>query len=342
MEFYQKDLTKENVWRAIILFGRNVASYKFALGRALLKLAVEEKTTVSLEELAPYFVESLCEHIKRNPKQCTSNSSKFLSACSNYNEGKVTYDSLIGSAVKLGFNNVITAFHVVNQGEVPIRFYSDERQRGSGITMFDELLELAVSKQGENLSHEVEARWRLVETAWELNLPAKLLAVSCNPEEDSLLFEDSHRRINISSCRNSLNGYQKGFCFYSNAPISLNPGTLHFCDIDHFFPHTLGSRPEFRSINIDGVWNLVLASKDCNRGEGGKFAKVPKLEFLEKLHQRNEYFINSHHPLRETLINQTGKNETDRRRFLQYTYDQARAALIHEWEPQFTAEYQLL
>lgn len=342
MEFYQKDLTRENVWRAIILFGRNVASYKFALGRALLKLAGEEKTTVSLEELAPYFVEPLCAHIKRNPKQCTSKSSRFLSACSDYNEGKVSYDSLIGSTVKLGFNNVIDAFHVVNSGDVPIRFYTDERQRGSGITISDELLELVASTQGKNFSHEVEARWRLVETAWELNLPAKMLAVSCNPDEDSLLFEDSHRRIDISSCRNSLNGYQKGFCFYSCTQISLNPRTLNFCDIDHFFPHTLGSRPEFQSINIDGVWNLVLASKECNRGEGGKFAKVPKLKFLEKLHQRNEYFINSHHPLRETLINQTGKSETERRRFLQYVNDQARTVLIHEWEPQFTDEYQIL
>jgi hypothetical protein len=28
----------DNYWRAIILFGRNVASYKFALGKSLLEM----------------------------------------------------------------------------------------------------------------------------------------------------------------------------------------------------------------------------------------------------------------------------------------------------------------
>lgn len=31
--------TLENYWRAVILFGRNVASYKFALGKSLLEFA---------------------------------------------------------------------------------------------------------------------------------------------------------------------------------------------------------------------------------------------------------------------------------------------------------------
>ena len=35
-EFYP---TLENQWHSVILFGRNVASYKFALGQSLLELA---------------------------------------------------------------------------------------------------------------------------------------------------------------------------------------------------------------------------------------------------------------------------------------------------------------
>jgi hypothetical protein len=35
MEFYQADPTLENYWRGVILFGKNVASYKFALAHAL-------------------------------------------------------------------------------------------------------------------------------------------------------------------------------------------------------------------------------------------------------------------------------------------------------------------
>ena len=36
-EFYEIEPSLENYWRAIILFGRNVASYKFALAKALIE-----------------------------------------------------------------------------------------------------------------------------------------------------------------------------------------------------------------------------------------------------------------------------------------------------------------
>lgn len=41
----------DSYWRAIILFGRNVASYKFALGQSLLDLGSREKTCIPVEYL---------------------------------------------------------------------------------------------------------------------------------------------------------------------------------------------------------------------------------------------------------------------------------------------------
>jgi hypothetical protein len=68
--------------------------------------------------------------------------------------------------VKLGFNNVIDAFHVVNQQEIPVRFYADERKSSrKGIRVCDELFKLKQEFQAKNLPNETEARWRLVETA---------------------------------------------------------------------------------------------------------------------------------------------------------------------------------
>ena len=125
---------------------------------------------------------------------------------------------MIETTVGLGFNNVIDAFHVVNSSEVPSRFFYDERSNGMGINISDDLLQLTSTVQFDNSSHEIEARWRLVETAWELSLPARLLSVSYDNEDESIIFED--RRIGISSCRDALNGYQKGYCFYSKTPIS--------------------------------------------------------------------------------------------------------------------------
>jgi len=43
---------------------------------------------------------------------------------------------------------------------------------------------------------------------------------------------------------------------------------------------------------------------------------IPTDDLVERLHLRNEYFIGSHHPLRETLIQQTGLTEPDRRYYL--------------------------
>jgi len=126
--FLESQPKTESIFRSIILFGRNVASYKFALGKSLLELADQEKTFISLEELAVPFSYHLSEHLKINDKQCTSASSKFLDKIREYNKGECAQDSLISSTVLLGFNNVIDAFHIVGKGEVPERFFIDERK----------------------------------------------------------------------------------------------------------------------------------------------------------------------------------------------------------------------
>jgi hypothetical protein len=103
-----------------------------------------------------------------------------------------------------------------------------------------------------------------------------------------------------------------------------------FPEVDHFFPHTLKAHG-FSNI-IDGVWNLVLSCQDCNRGEDGKFASVPSIKLLGRLHRRNEFLIASDHPLKETLIQQTGQSEQKRQEFLNTFHTKAWAVLIHTWE----------
>jgi 5-methylcytosine-specific restriction endonuclease McrA len=107
------------------------------------------------------------------------------------------------------------------------------------------------------------------------------------------------RRKTITSSRSALNGYQKGECFYCARPIVLEDGSFFGVDVDHFFPHLLKS--ELRGLNLDGVWNLVLACGECNKGTGGKGARVPDVSLVKRLHHRNDWLINSHHPLRGTI-----------------------------------------
>ncbi len=313
----------EDYWRAIILFGKNVACYKFALAKSLLEIAPAAKRIITLEDLAEPYSRHIIEHLKIADKQTTSVSSRFLDACRRFNTGDITKTRLIDTTVQRGFENVIDAFHNLSVGETAVRFFVDERRGANkGIILTDELFKLLEKLQSENLPHEVEARWRLVETAWELNISRNLISVNYDPDNQLLFtFSDRRRRVDVTSCRDALNGYQKGKCFYSFADISIEPGSTNLADVDHFIPHSLNEY----IINIDGVWNLVLSSTECNRGERGKFDRLPDIKYLDRLHNRNEFLITSNHPLRETLIQQTGNTPKKRHGFLLSMYNTAQA-----------------
>ena len=331
--FLESQPCTESIWRSVILFGRNVASYKFALGKSLLELADKETNFISIVDLAEPFSRHISEHLKLNDRQGTFQSSQFLNKARDFNNGDCSKSDLLSTTVSHGFNNVIDAFHVVGRGDVPERFFIDERKERKGILITDNLLKLKERFQFSNFPYEVEARWRLVETAWSLKISPKLLEVSYDKEDHILFTEtDSSRRINITSSRDSLNGYQKGKCFYCRKDIQIvNSKDGDIVEVDHFFPHMLLTRiPE---VNINGVWNLVLACQDCNRGTDGKFERIPQIPLLERLHARNEYLINSHHPLRETIINQTGKDTPKRIEFLQNMDQKAIDIIPTRWSP---------
>jgi hypothetical protein len=333
-EFLQYSPTLDNYWRSIILFGRNVASYKFALAKSLLEFRERGNDLITLEELAEPFSRNLCSHLAAAPKQATSPSSKFLTTCKSFNEGEISGSQLIEATSKLGFVNVIDAFHNVNQGEIEKKFFLDERKTSKGIRLTDDLFSLFETSQFSSLSGEVEARWRLVETAWELNISKRLIAVDFDPISADLFVNKIGGRVDITSSRDALNGYQKGKCFHCFSDISISPNHADLADVDHFFPWKLKEHGVAHP--VDGVWNLVLACKGCNRGRGGKSARVPSIKLLYRLKKRNDFLINSHHPLRETLIAQTGGSEAVRKSFLQKTYNEAKAILIHEWDPEMT------
>ena len=329
--FQEENPSLENYWRSVVLFGNNVASYKFALAKTLLELIEQDKTHITLEELSKPYSRHLCEHIACSDRQATSRSSSFLDACRQYNNGTITLDQLIQITRSKGFNNVLDAFHHVNGADLPVKFFERTTISGTpGIVLTDDVYRLGEIRFEKNLTHEAEARWKLVETAWNLGVAVNTLSIKYDEKSDLLFVEDNKiRRRNITSVRAALNGYQKGKCFYCFDDINVTDDDTNNCDVDHFIPHTL---QQFTDANLDGVWNLVLSCKKCNRGDDGKFAKVPALKYLERLSKRNDFLISSHHPLRETLMNQTGFTETERHLFLQGMYILAKKYLIHSWE----------
>lgn len=330
-KFQTNDPSLESQWRALILFGNNSATYKFAFAKALLEVVNKQKTNASLEELAIPYANSIVEHLRKNDRQGIATTSSFLKACRGFIEGRINQTTLQEATIKNGFRHVIDAFQNVNGGVIPNKFYEKSTGTSKGIIATDSLLHLKESIQFENLDYEVESRWNLVETAWNLNVKPSLLEV-CYDNNSSELYtiENDMKRIDITSVRGALNGYQKGKCFYSFQDISIESGLSNQCEVDHFLPHKNKMAHLNSGANINGVWNLVLANAEIN---AEKSAKVPEIEFLERLFNRNEFYIQSKHPLAETIINQTGNSAQSRRKFLQAQYNIALNASIQNWRP---------
>ena len=51
-----------------------------------------------------------------------------MDACRFYNAGRISHAELVDVTTLLGFNNVIDAFHVVGDGDMPTRFFADARR----------------------------------------------------------------------------------------------------------------------------------------------------------------------------------------------------------------------
>ena len=334
LPFQDATPTPAGDWRHIVRFGRNVASYKFALGRALLNLAAQQQTFVRLEDLSVPYTASICEHLLAEDRQSTSARSRFLDACRSRNRGELDAAQLAEATVQLGFNNVIDAFHISRGGEpTPTRFFTDERATRHGITLTDHLLELANGLQAQVLPLEVDARWNLVQTSWGLGLGTRLVSFEVTPDEDAVdLYAPSRlRRAPITGVRDALSGYQDGRCAYCNTPFT-DIGTSRVA-VDHVLPFVLMSRG-WHDGDLHQVWNLVLACYVCN---SAKRDRPPAAAWMPWLEQRGEHLITSHRPLRETLISQLGPDRASRHETLRRRHTAATGMILSPWTPPVSA-----
>ena len=109
--------------------------------------------------------------------------------------------------------------------------------------------------------------------------------------------------------------------------------TLHF----QFLPEiTFGMKGDI----VNKIQNKLLEKRYNlgSSGADGKFERIPTVKLLQRLHTRNEFYIGSHHPLRETLINQTGRSEIERSKFLGQIYQRVQLNPATAWEPERRAE----
>lgn len=158
-EYLNTDNSTETKWRALILFGSNTATYKFAFAKSLLQLVEQETIRISLEDLAKPFALNLAEHLKTSDKQINSNMTYYIEVIKKYNTGEVNIGELIRAAQKDGFKYVFDAFQHLHGGQITSPFYyKDFSEKRKELVVTDELLKLKESSQVSNLPLEVEAR----------------------------------------------------------------------------------------------------------------------------------------------------------------------------------------
>lgn len=312
-------------------FGRNVAGYKFALGEVLLELGAHQLTFASLADLAVPYAAALCRHLELEDKQTTSAQSRFLDACRSRSRGELDETKLIETTVRLGFQNVIDGFHVSRDGQpVEHRFFIDERSKRNGIALTDDLLALASGPHAGVLPREVEARWNLVEVSWGLGLGSRIVSFEMEPDADPdplhLYAPRRLRRAPVIGVRDALSGYQNGRCAYCGTEFT-DIGRSRVA-VDHVIPFLLMSHG-WQDGDLHQVWNFVLACWACN---SAKRDRPPAKEWMPWLVERAEQLIGSHHPLRETLMKQLGKDAEEREQTLVRRYTEA-TTLLRPWMP---------
>ena len=339
MKTYTSDTSLTNNFRSIFLIGANTATYKFALAKSLLEL--NNQTFVSLDDLSSIFAKHLIEHIQTGKRQIQGKgTAKLLNALYLYTQEQISEELMLHVTRTEGFKCVLDAFHNLPKKQQASKFFEKTIQdKKQGITLTDNLFHLLATEDSENFHNEIEGRWNLVESAWS---EESLIHVQYDTVTEDLYylkpvsnnsFLHSHLRTNLTGVRKPLNGYQKSKCFYCLKSISIQSGQDNTCDVDHVIPMSIQYGSTY-DLQLNEVWNLVLACKECNRWDhGGKAGNIPHLQFLLRLHQRNEYLIESNHPLKENIILRTGKKPDQRLDFLTKRFDFAKGIKSTSWIP---------
>ena len=338
-EFYSSEKSVESTIRTIVLFGRNVSTYKFALASTLLKL--KPKNFITYEDLRDDFLKSLLSHYQRNPHQYQAGKNSVTIALDQYKIDS-NWNNLLKTAEKNIYNNVFDAFHNVGGGIIKKEHILFEHLPKEKKLVLTDNINSLLEQQNliKELMNENESRWMIVEEAWKNNLSPNFLVY--NQATDEIVSVSSTDRTNLRSAVSVLLPYQHGSCFYCKKKIntSTNPDDSDFPDVDHFIAHSYFKRPDLSHINPDGIWNLVIACKECNRGTGGKFERLPALNYQYEIINRNVLFTEEHrHSLKNSiLLSLNAQNHHEVQRRMLALFDKFN--MIEGWKPLLIYHYE--
>lgn len=334
-EFYSSKNDPLTTFRTIMLFGKNVSTYKFALSYSLLNQL--PKSEIKLDDLTFDFIKELYRHYSLNSSQWTGGANSITK---EFDEYRLTgnFQNLVENTQSSIYKYVLDAFHNIGGSNVKDEYMLFEKSRkGKNLVLTDNLNHILSNEDFKNLiKKENEGRWQIVEEAWKNNLSPNLLEYNKTDNNIySFNIHNTNERINLRSAVNVLLPYQKGNCFYCNKkinPLALNHES-DFPDVDHFWPFAFLAKYNISPLSVNGIWNLVISCRDCNRGSLGKFDSPPDKEYFQKLLSRNLLFAEEHrHSLKNSiLISLNAKNSQDIN--IRMTNLNNLFSLINGWKP---------
>ncbi|MCD9591607.1 HNH endonuclease [Streptomyces sp. 8ZJF_21] len=307
VDFYGTQPSARTSWRLAVLMGANSRTYKFSLGAALLGYAAQDRTEVTLEELAAPYAMGLLAHLAEAPQAPSSQSlrdSDFLALAKQESEESTRLghptDRLLHAAVKSMPEMVMQKFHNLRGGtQTAHRFYELAGTSTKRIVRLTaDLRSMAQGEQTSGLRGELDARWNIVESSFAAGIGRSLMAEGVAVDLQTLKITDKLRRRSVTGVIEAVVGFQHGRCLICTQPIGPDDKTA----VDHVFPFSLMKRMSgvsgWRGPDLDVMWNLAPAHKACN---SAKSDRLPTPQELHRLAQRNEAIMQSPHPLRRTL-----------------------------------------
>ena len=305
-DFLTAENTPIHTVRTLLLFGRNSSTYKFAFCKALMKHSAKDR--ILYTDLRDDFLKEFVNHYALNKNQFGGGANSLTNASDKFLESDKSaqdWDEFLIVAENNIYNNVFDAFQNVGRGEISNEHKLFEHHKSSKSIVITDKLNLILDSPTirESISIEAESRWKVVEEAWRSKLSVNLLEYVDG--EFISLDTQSNGRVNLRSAIDVLMPYQRQKCFYCNRKLNRKADSKDddFPDVDHFFPLSQMGSTHFHGINPNGVWNLVVSCKKCNRGNEGKFDMPADKIFYDKLLARNLYFFEEHrHSLKNSIL----------------------------------------
>lgn len=306
-------LTDDEIWRAVIQYGKNMSTYKMALGNLLISYAQENRAQVTLDELTNDFFnayKSRMDNGKRQNKSIGKTSYVEQEVWAVKSDGKSESKALENVKQKSLKDMVLQRFNSIQGKKIPNPFYTFDDHY---LHLNDNILKIFSIKENAMLKDQVMSRWSMLEHAFSEPEFADTLTLDEKLEH----FRNKKTRTNITKFRDVLKWYQNDTCFYCAKKI------YEISEVDHVIPHKV--------VGHDEIWNLVLAHELCNQS---KSDQMPHRKFVERLISRNEDILHSDLPLKEHLKLVAGDTPKKRQEQIEQAYHKGMKFNLGTYDPE--------